>query len=81
MPKSSIDFLDQIVLDAKQNSIVHIYIFGDAETIFDKTREIIYAHAKKNNYKAEIIFERIVRPYSTKEIEIVIDFKISKLIK
>lgn len=78
MPKSSIDYLDQIVLDAKENSIVHIYIFGDAETVFEKTREILYAHAKKNNYKVKIIFERIVRPYSVKEIEIVVDFKILK---
>ena len=79
MPKSSIKFLDQILLASRKNSIVYIYIFGDREKVYDETKAQIQKHAKMNNYRARILSERIVRSYSANEVEIVLDFKISKL--
>ncbi len=81
MPKSSIDYLDQILSVCQKTAIIHIYVFGDRDTVFAKTSKAIEEHARKNNYKAKILFKRIVRPYSAKEIEIVVDFKISKSTK
>ncbi|MDE1868355.1 MAG: RsmD family RNA methyltransferase [Candidatus Micrarchaeota archaeon] len=78
MPKSSLLFLDQAFMVAKKRCVVHIYSFGNSETASDDVYGAIKEHAKKNGYKVKRLLERTVRPYSAKEIEIVIDFQISR---
>ncbi|MCL4381267.1 hypothetical protein M1141_03280, partial [Candidatus Marsarchaeota archaeon] len=79
MPKSSIKFLDQILEVSKKKAIVHIYVFGNRDTVLKETEQILKAHAKNNNYRVKILFERVVRPYSKNEVEIVVDYKIDKI--
>jgi tRNA (guanine37-N1)-methyltransferase len=78
LPKDSINFLDDAFIVAKNNAIITLYTFGPKETVLDNTKKIIEHHAKRNNYVVEFIFDRIVKPYSRFENEIVIDYKIIK---
>ncbi|MCL5433656.1 MAG: hypothetical protein M1538_01595 [Candidatus Marsarchaeota archaeon] len=78
LPKSSMNFLDEAYIVAKNKAIVSIYVFGQKEHIYNDTIKEIQKHAEKNKYKTNILFNRIVRPYSKDEDEIVIDYEIIK---
>ncbi len=78
LPKSSMRFLDEALLVAKRQATVHLYAFGPAGSAFEDVAGEIMRHAKENGYSAKILFKRIVRSYSPKEIEVVVDYRISK---
>ena len=78
MPKSSMEFLNQILEVSKKKAIVHIYLFGDKDSVFEDTRKVLKLHAKNNNYTVKILLERVVRTYSKNEIEVVVDYKINR---
>lgn len=78
LPWSSIDFLDAALQIAKPEAIIHIYAFGKTDNVKDDSWDLIKKHAKKNHYAAKLLFSRVVRPYSAKESEIVIDFRVRK---
>ena len=78
LPQMSLTFLDEVLLVAKKGATVHLYAFGSNEGAFDDTINAIKAHAKERKYKIKIAFKRAVRPYSPKEIEVAIDYRISK---
>ncbi|MGC8568087.1 MAG: class I SAM-dependent methyltransferase [Candidatus Micrarchaeia archaeon] len=78
LPKSSINFLDEAYKVARNGCIVHLYVFGNINTAYKDIVENIKQNAKKNKYKVEFIFQRTVRPYSPSEIEICVDYKITK---
>ena len=80
MPTTSPEFLDQIIAMARKSATVHMYMFvgnddADSEGAWEKIKE----HAKKNKYKVRLLGRRVVRPYSAREVESVIDFRISKM--
>ncbi|MGH2639847.1 MAG: methyltransferase, partial [Rhabdochlamydiaceae bacterium] len=79
-PTSSLMFLDQAVKVAKKRCIVHIYAFGSSESAYDDVYGRIKEHAKENGYRIRLLLKRAVRPYSAKEVEIVLDYLIRKRI-
>ncbi len=78
MPKSSLGFLNEALAYAKKSATMHLYSFGASDSAFSDVAEKIEEHAKKNGYGVRILLSRVVTPYSTKEVEIVIDYKIAK---
>ena len=78
LPWSSLDFLDEAVLVAKERATVHIYIFGRTEGLEAESWKRIAAHAKRNRCTARKLFSRAVRTYSASESEIVIDYTLRK---
>ncbi len=78
LPKTSYEFLDEAFFIAKDNCIVHLYAFVEIDGGFDKFVKKLQVHAKNNGYGVEILFHRVVRPYSALEEEIVIDYRIKK---
>ncbi len=78
MPKTSTLFLDQAFVVAKKHAFVHIYAFAPADAPFEDVRKKLAEHADEHGYKAKIVGERIVRPYSATEVEVVVDFEITK---
>ena len=78
MPKSSDTFLDEALLAARKKAIVHIYTFAQVENQFERIKSEIVQHAKANGYKVRFISGRVVRPYSAKEAEVVLDYAIIK---
>jgi tRNA (guanine37-N1)-methyltransferase len=78
LPKSSLGFLDQAYRISKRKAIVHLYAFSSIEDPFNKICEAVKDHAKKTGYRVRILNKRMVRPYSAKECEIVVDYRILK---
>ena len=78
LPWSSIDFLDAAFNVSKRKSIIHIYIFGDASSIVADSWKRIKEHAHSCNFKVKLLFNRTVRTYSAKEIEVVLDIELKK---
>lgn len=76
MPKTSLSFLDDALRVSKKKSVVHIYTFGPAESVVGDTKMAIREHAKRNGYKVRFLLDRVVRPYSARETEIVLDYAI-----
>ena len=78
LPWSSLEFLDSVVEVAKPRATVHLYVFGATDTVLRDSWKLITEHMKKRGCTARRLFSRIVRPYSARESEIVIDFAIRK---
>lgn len=78
LPWSSLDFLGEALLVSKRKATVHIYVIGDANTVVEHAWRRIREHAKENAYAAKRLFTRVVRTYSPKEVEMVIDYTITK---
>ena len=78
MPKTSYKFLDEAFAVARKNAFVNIYSFSTIENQFNSIKDEIREHAKEHGYKVKFIFGRVVRPYSAKEAEVVLDYKITK---
>jgi hypothetical protein len=54
-------------------------VFGGAESVLADSWKTIKEHAKTNGYNAKMLGHRVVRPYSAKDLEIVVDFGIDKI--
>jgi tRNA (guanine37-N1)-methyltransferase len=78
LPKSSIEFLDSAVATARSSATLHIYMMVDNSAPKEEAGRMLKAHAALRKYKAEILGWRIVRNYSPKQVEIVVDWRISK---
>lgn len=78
MPKGSLRFLDDAFAAAKNRATVHLYAFGDRETAEDDVKREIAKHARRNGYAAEPTFSRVVTEYSPQEVEVVVDYTITK---
>ncbi|EQD36915.1 Protein of unknown function Met10 [mine drainage metagenome] len=76
LPKISTSFLDQALAAAKDSGIVHIYSFLDRKDGMKKLIGEIRAHGRANSYSVEVLFTREVRPYSAREVEVVVDYRI-----
>ena len=75
LPKTASTFLEEVLICAKSRCTVHYYAFckaGREEETIDKIRQFFVSHKKK----FRVLAKRIVRPYSAREIEIVVDFLI-----
>ncbi len=78
LPGSSLEFLDQAYRVANKNSTVHLYAFSGLEDPFDGIISSIMSHSKRKKYRAKVLSSRVVRPYSARECEVVIDYSIKK---
>lgn len=74
LPKDAYTFLDSVAYAANSPCTVHYYAFGDAKTVFRDQKERIRSFLKGKGKRVRFVFERVVRPYSATEIEIVLDF-------
>jgi len=78
LPNSSIEFLDQVFTVAKRKAVVHLYRIGPTGAVVADTKAMIREHAKRKGYSVRFVFDRVVRPYSSKDVEIVLDFAINR---
>ena len=73
LPKGASKFLAEALLVAKDSCVVHYYAFCRADRE-KETVERIRKFVESRGRKFRLIGKRTVRPYSSKEIEIVVDF-------
>ncbi len=78
LPMSSNAFLEEAASAARNGCRVHYYTFGGKDTAFEDAKAQIREFFSKQGTRARFAFGREVRPYSAREIEIVIDFIVRK---
>ena len=78
LPKDSYRFLDSVLKVAKRRCVVHYYAFGGKDTAFKEHIVRLRDFFKSHGRGFKVIFKRVVRPYSPRDIEIVVDFVIVK---
>jgi tRNA (guanine37-N1)-methyltransferase len=77
LPKDSHRFLDSVLSIAKRRCIVHYYAFGKKDSAFADNETVLREFFRAHGRKIRIAGKRVARPYSPRDIEIVIDFVIS----
>lgn len=78
LPKSSYEFLDSVLKVAKKRCIVHYYAFGNRETGFKDELKRVKQFFAGRNARINLLDSRVVRQYSPKEVEIVLDLQLNK---
>ncbi len=78
LPMSSFNFLSSAYESAKKTCIINYYAFGSKDTAFEDSKNIIKNYFSKLKCETKILGRRIVRPYSSKSIEVVLDLVIKK---
>lgn len=77
LPAGSAGFMREATAIAKDHAVMHVYLFcgvGRAKEAFDE----ISGAASKLGYGLGLIGSRVVRPYSAREEEVVLDIGISR---
>ena len=77
LPQSSLEFLDDAFRIARSGATVHLYMFGGKGTALASAKKAVSECAARHMASASFLFSREVRPYSAKEVEIVVDFRIA----
>jgi tRNA (guanine37-N1)-methyltransferase len=78
LPHSAHEFLVDAFLAIKNGGIVHFYTIVESENGFDLAFKKAEIEAKKAGVQIEVSSSRIVRPYSPKEVQVVLDLLVSK---
>jgi tRNA (guanine37-N1)-methyltransferase len=84
LPKSAEDFLDVAFIGAKNGAIVHFYTFVNEDRAFEEAKEKVERAVEKFEkergckIRTEILFQRIVRPYAPRVVQVVTDFRVVK---
>ena len=78
LPASSLSFLDSITRIAKKRAIIHLYSFTGIDKKEKEVEERVREHARKHGYSIRVVGSRVVRPYSARRVEIVLDYAINK---
>lgn len=78
LPMSSTGFLNEAHRVARGGCTVHLYSFVAMDGGLARLIKTIREHAKANRYSVRVLFKRTVRNYSAREIEVVVDYKITK---
>ncbi|MFH1780070.1 MAG: class I SAM-dependent methyltransferase family protein [Candidatus Micrarchaeota archaeon] len=80
LPHTGFDFLDSALIAAKKNCVIHFYCFNSIEENkkkpFNEALVFVRTACKKRKRKYRVLNKRIVRPYSPKQSQVVIDFKV-----
>ncbi|MGA3020389.1 MAG: class I SAM-dependent methyltransferase family protein [Candidatus Micrarchaeales archaeon] len=75
LPKDSSSFLPIALKMSKKGCVIHYYHFCRADKVED-TADSVKLFFRKRGVGATLINQRVVRPYSSKEIEIVLDMRV-----
>jgi tRNA (guanine37-N1)-methyltransferase len=78
LPKTAETFLDVAFAGAKDSATIHFYTFAGAKEPFKEAIEKAMAAAKASNISAEVLSQRIARPYSPGVVQVVLDLLVRK---
>ncbi len=78
LPHSAEQFLDVAFAAAKDGGIIHFYSIVGSEQPFDEALSKASEVAMESGVSITAVNQRIVRPYSPKQVQVVLDLRISK---
>ncbi len=73
LPMSSYSFLGAALKMARKRCVIHFYAFGGVDDPFTAQTKKVKAFLQRNGWKMRILAKRVVRTYSAREVEIVLD--------
>jgi len=73
LPKDAAHFLPDAICALRKGGMLHYYSFGGMEAPFAQAEKDVEEAAGKAGRRARIVFERVVRPYSKKTEQVVVD--------
>ena len=76
LPKDASEFLANVIPCMKKGGVLHYYSFGDSNNPFEGAETEVKEAAAKFGRKTRVLFRRVVRPYSKKTVQVVIDAEI-----
>ncbi|MBI5554034.1 MAG: class I SAM-dependent methyltransferase family protein [Candidatus Diapherotrites archaeon] len=78
LPKTGSTFLSEAFECLKPSGgIIHFYFFGEKTDPFGLGLKAVKEMAKEKKKKTRVLFKRVVRPFSARTDQIVIDFKVT----
>ncbi|MBI1973725.1 class I SAM-dependent methyltransferase family protein [Candidatus Micrarchaeota archaeon] len=78
LPWRASEFLDAALAVARRGAMIHYYAFGPITDPYRKALSGVRDACEKNNRAFAVLEKRVVRPYSPREHQVVIDFKLIK---
>ena len=75
MPHGGETFLKQTLKALKKNGVIHFYQVLEKETAFETAIKRAKTECIKQKRTFKLLNKRIVRPFSTTKVQVVIDFK------
>ncbi|MDD5023126.1 MAG: class I SAM-dependent methyltransferase family protein [Candidatus ainarchaeum sp.] len=78
LPKDGEKFLKSAIKSAKDGCIIHFYTFVESEDPLKKAEEIAAGKFLESNTKFKVVSKRIVRSYSPKIVQVVLDLRVIK---
>lgn len=79
LPKSAHEFLDVAFRAVKDGGFVHFYTLAGSGKPFEDAFAKARAEADKAGVKAEALSQRIVRPYSPSQVQVVLDLQVRRV--
>lgn len=76
LPKSGGDFLDVAFRAVKKGGVVHFYTFADSRAPFEEAVKKVKRAADAAGVSAEVVQQRVVRPFSPKTVQAVLDLQV-----
>ncbi len=76
LPKGAEEFLDTAFAGAKKGCTIHLYSFASKEEPYEKAIGAIRRQASLSKRKFKILNKKIVRPFSPRLVQSVIDFQV-----
>ncbi|MDE1850386.1 MAG: class I SAM-dependent methyltransferase family protein [Candidatus Micrarchaeota archaeon] len=73
LPTDAFSFLGAVVKVARKGCVVHYYAFGERKSAFEQNTKKVKEFFLRHNRKIRILDKRVVRQYSPKQVEIVLD--------
>jgi len=73
LPKDASGFLANVIPCLKRGGVLHYYSFGDSKRPFEAAERQVKEAALETGRNAEIVFRRVVRPYSKTTVQVVVD--------
>jgi tRNA (guanine37-N1)-methyltransferase len=78
LPMSSMDFLGDAFDVAKTRAVIHLYAFCSSDTLGKELIDRTIDLGRKRGISITLIGKRVVRPYSSKELEMAFDLLVRK---
>jgi len=78
LPKGAEDFLDVAFNAVKDGGVIHFYTFADSRTPFEEAVKKVKRAADKAGVSIKVLLQRVVRPFSPKTVQVVLDISIGK---
>lgn len=76
LPKGGEDFLPSALKTVKHGGIIHFYQFAEKDSPFEEAVKMVKLRCAEQGRKCLILGENVIRSYSPKIVQVVIDFKV-----